>query len=121
MSWLLRDELPVVCPQLPPECDVSVLRKGDRLFVHVLNLKEWRLTGDRYANTQLSQWTIDRATPIDDLRVTVALPPGTAPTRATLLSPDTPAERPIGVQIAEGRASFVVPRLDLYSVVVLSP
>ena len=121
VRWLLRDDLPVTCDRLPPEGDLSVLKKGDRLFVHLLNLKRWRLAGDRYLPTELSQWTIDRPPPIDQLAVSISLPPGRAPTRATILSPDEAHARSIDLHVQDGKATFVVPRLDLYSLVVLEP
>jgi hypothetical protein len=119
VRWLLRDDVPVTCDRLPPEGDVNVLKKGDRLFVHLLNLKRWRLAGDRHRESELSQWTIERPEPLEELTVTVSLPAGRAPTRATILSPDAPKPREIDLRVREGKATFVVPRLDLYSVVVL--
>ena len=121
VRWLLRDDFPVRCDGLSLEGDVNVLRKGDRLFVHLLNLKPWRLSGDRYLTSELSQWSIDRAEPVEHLAVTVSLPAGPAPTRATVLSPDAPGPRRIDLHLREGKATFVVPRLDFYSLVVLEP
>jgi hypothetical protein len=121
VRWLLHDDVPIACDGLPPEGDVNVLKKGDRLFVHLLNLKRWQLAGDRYLPTELSQWTIGRPKPVDQLAVTVSLPAGRAPTRATIFSPDAPHPRSLDLRLREGKATFVVPRLDLYSVVVLEP
>jgi hypothetical protein len=52
---------------------------------------------------------------------TVALPAGMAPARAELLSPDAPDAQSLDLRVANGKASFVIPRLDLYGVVVLEP
>jgi hypothetical protein len=111
----------VACDGLPSEGDISVLKKGNRLFVHLLNLERWRVTGNQYAPTELAQWTIPRAEPLNRLAVTVRLPAGMSPKRARVVSPDFSDARPLDLRVERGKASFVVPRLELYSVVVLEP
>ena len=62
-----------------------------------------------------------RAEPLKDLAVTIVLPAGMAPVERGGRVADLPGGESIELDVQGGNASFVLPRLDLYSLVVLEP
>jgi len=118
-SWALDGRLPVEVRDYPAACDVSVLAKPGKLMVHLLNLAPWQFHDPDAAFDLENIKLIAKAEPLTDVQVRVALPGELEPTRLVEVSPDLEQERTLEFSVADGYATFTVPRLEFYSVLVL--
>jgi len=118
-SWALDDQLPVEVRNFPASCDVSVLSKPGKLMVHLLNLEPWQFHDPDEAFELDNIKLIKKAQPLTDVQVRVALPSELKPTRLVEISPELEQKRTLQFSVADGYATFTVPRLEFYSVFVL--
>jgi hypothetical protein len=95
----------MVTVESPPTVEVVLRRKDGLLLVHLLNATAMQVAGDYSA--------IDFVPPVGPLRVNVRLP---RPPRRVRLEPDS---QPIEGSWGDGVWSAVIPRLELYSILVV--
>ena len=96
---------PMVTVESPPTVEVVLRRKDGLLLVHLLNATAMQVAGDYSA--------IDFVPPVGPLRVNVRLP---RPPRRVRLEPDS---QPIEGSWGDSVWSAVIPRLELYSILVV--
>ncbi|HZT28373.1 MAG TPA: hypothetical protein VFA33_00715 [Bryobacteraceae bacterium] len=99
--------VPAVRVEGPPTVEVALRRKDADLLVHLVNCTAMQVAADYIAG--------DYIPPVGPLALSVALPG--APARVTL----EPEQLPLAGSYANGQWSGTVPRLNIHSIVRISP
>jgi len=102
VRWAAAGDLPLEV-KAPPTVTAELLEQKDRgrLLVHLLNY-------DAANRAEVGRITIN-----------LRLAPGKSVSRAFALSPEQTGQQPLSVTVGDGRAQVTLPRLGLYSLVVV--
>ncbi len=118
LSWALGGRLQLRT-NLPPSCDIEVLRKEGKILVHLLNLEDIEVYDPTKALCVGNIKLIPLAPPRRNIEVDLELPRGFVPKKCYAVSPDFEGAKRLKFVVRNGRARFALPSLRMYAVVVL--